>query len=471
MTGSDSDASEDVQREAAARVGQVLRGKWRLERLLGVGGMASVYAAVHRNGLRGAVKMLHPALSTLAQARERFLREGYAANTVGHEGAVRVLDDDVTDDDSVFLVMELLDGQSLEELAQRHAFRLTPSEVAAIGDQLLDVLAAAHEKRIWHRDLKPENLFLTRTGVVKVLDFGIAKIKQDGQSSRATSTGSLMGTPAFMPPEQALGKWSQVDGRSDLWAVGATLLNLLTGQYLHKGETTTEMLVSAATAPAPPVRTLDASMPEALAAVLDRALAFRIEERWPDARSMRAALRAACGPGDLSRLLATMGAPGARVSKAAEETRVANESESAPALPFVIPDELPQPPLAPTCALPESNSWPLATASPVSRSVAPSRRSMLGWIVGIAAVLLLVLPALAFLALHTKEEPKTTLTSAAPSIQEDEETEAEPSAVAVKVSASAPSTTPEAQPPPRRTPKAAPPAVSSKPPSKMIQKW
>jgi len=463
---SDSDASDDVRQAAAARVGQVLRGKWRLERLLGVGGMASVYAAVHRNGLRGAVKMLHPTLSTLAQARERFLREGYAANTVGHEGAVRVLDDDVTDDDGVFLVMELLDGQSLEELAQRHAFRLTPSEVAAIGDQLLDVLAAAHEKRIWHRDLKPENLFLTQRGVVKVLDFGIAKIKQDGQSSRATSTGSLMGTPAFMPPEQALGKWSLVDGRSDLWAVGATLLNLLTGQYLHKGETTTEMLVAAATSPAPPVRTLDASMPEALAAVLDRALAFRIDERWPDARSMQAALRAACGPGDLSRLLTTIDAPATGVSKPPQtsETRLANESESAPALPFVAPADR-QP--AATCALPESNSWPLATESPVSRSVRPSRRSMLGWIVGIAAAILLLLPALAFLALHSREptEP-ATLTSAVPSIRAEEEPE--PSAVAVKASRSAA----PAEPPPRRpTPKAAPPAPSAKPTSKMIQKW
>jgi serine/threonine protein kinase len=107
---------------------------------------------------------------------------------VGHDGVVRVLDDDIGEDGAVFLVMELLDGASVDAIAQRYDYRLSVAEAVAIGDGLLDVLAAAHGKEIWHRDLKPENLFLTRQGRVKVLDFGIAKIKQDAQSSRATTT-------------------------------------------------------------------------------------------------------------------------------------------------------------------------------------------------------------------------------------------------------------------------------------------
>jgi serine/threonine-protein kinase len=405
-----NDAADEVIARAQERVGKVLRGKWRLERLLGVGGMASVYAAVHRNGMRGAVKMLHPELSTHSGARERFLREGYAANTVEHEGAVTVLDDDAAEDGSVFLVMELLDGAAIEQVAVRLGGKLTVSEVAAIGDQLLDVLEAAHEKGIWHRDLKPENLFVTRQGRVKVLDFGIAKVKQSAQSSRATSTGSVMGTPAFMPPEQALGRWSQVDGRTDLFAVGATLLNLLTGVLLHRGETAAEVLVSAATKPAPPVQTIDPSVPEPLALVLDRALKFDREERWPDAKSMQAALREACGFGDLSRLIQALEAsPRSTGDKAAggtlpsiptqePDTRVRPQVERAPQYTptSVLPD--PQPPaFAPAATLQEETPPPvgLMTASPVSYNSDQLRRPRSGLAIVVAATVMLGIASVA----------------------------------------------------------------------------
>src|SRR5262249_54182358 len=140
---------------ARARIGKVLRDKWRLERLLGVGGMACVYAATHRNGKRGAVKILHAELALDAETRTRFLREGYVANKVDHPGAVSVLDDDTTDDGAVFLVMELLEGQAVDaRAASRPGSRLETAEVIAIAEQLLDVLAAAHDKGIVHRDLK-----------------------------------------------------------------------------------------------------------------------------------------------------------------------------------------------------------------------------------------------------------------------------------------------------------------------------
>src|SRR5690606_30373931 len=153
-----SDADDPLVQRAKARVGSVLNDKWTLNALLGVGGMAAVYAGTHRNKKRGAVKLLHAELSHEPSVRERFLREGYVANTVDHPGAVRVDDDDVTEDGAAFLVMELLEGETLDGRAQRKGGRLPVEEVLPIADQLLDTLTAAHGKGIVHRDLKPENL-------------------------------------------------------------------------------------------------------------------------------------------------------------------------------------------------------------------------------------------------------------------------------------------------------------------------
>lgn len=280
---------------ARAKVGQVLRNKWRLDTLIGAGGMATVYAATHRNGKRGAVKILHHELSADNDARTRFLQEGYAANKVEHPGAVSVLDDDVDDDGCVFLVMELLDGESADARAQqRPGERLEVHEVVTLADQLLDVLAAAHDKGIVHRDIKPENIFLTRDGGLKVLDFGIARVREVSGTAAATLTanGGPMGTPAFMPPEQALGNWSEVGPRTDLWAVGATMFTLLSGRCVHAAETMNQLLLAAMTKPAPPIASVVPGVPRALAEVIDRSLAFNAAKRWPDARAMQQALRA-----------------------------------------------------------------------------------------------------------------------------------------------------------------------------------
>ena len=285
-----------VTTRARARVGQVLRGKWRLDKLLGVGGMACVFAGTHRNGKRGAVKMLHLELSIHEDAKQRFLREGYVANKVDHPGAVSVLDDDIADDGAVFLVMELLEGETVDARVQKRAgSQLSVQEVIAIADQLLDVLVVAHEKGIVHRDLKPENLFLTTKEQLKVLDFGIARLRELSSTNQATRTGSVMGTPAFMPPEQALGNWDAVDGRTDVWAVGATMFRLLTGRAVHEADTINKLLLAAMTKPAPPIQSVMPAIPPAFAAIIDRALKFEQAERWPDARAMQQALRQLAG--------------------------------------------------------------------------------------------------------------------------------------------------------------------------------
>jgi serine/threonine protein kinase len=283
----------DPEARARARVGSVLRGKWHLDTLLGIGGMATVYAATHRNGSHAAVKILHPELCVNADVLRRFLHEGQAANTVEHDGCVRVIDDDVAEDGSPFLVTELLKGETLEDRALRMGGRLDEDDVLMVADQLLDVLAAAHAKGVIHRDLKPDNVFVTHSGEVKVLDFGIARLCQESITTRGTKTGSLMGTPAFMPPEQARGLWAEVDAVSDLWACGATLFSVLTGRAVHDGRTQNEVLLSAMTKTAPALSAVAPAISKGLAEVVDRALAFDRAERWPDAQAMQQAVRRA----------------------------------------------------------------------------------------------------------------------------------------------------------------------------------
>ena len=282
----------DNLRQAQRRIGTVLRGKYRIDGVLGMGGMAVVYAATHRNTKRFAVKMLHPELSIHDDIRTRFLREGYVANSVQHPGAVAVLDDDVAEDGAAFLVMELLDGAGAEQLWEKRGKRLSVPVVLAMSQQLLDVLAAAHARTIVHRDIKPANVFLTRDGTLKVLDFGIARLR-DATTERLTRTGIMLGTPAFIAPEQALGQSSRVDGLTDVWAVGATMFSLLSGSLVHDGDNTQMLVVQAATQPARSIARVVAHVPPPVAAVIDRALSYDKAHRWPSAAAMRDAVERA----------------------------------------------------------------------------------------------------------------------------------------------------------------------------------
>lgn len=285
---------DDAQRmRAAAREGTLLKNKWRLTTLLGVGGVASVYAASHRNGSRAAIKILHPEYSSDTEVRSRFLLEGYAANTVDHSGAVRVLDDDRTDDGVIFVVMELLEGETLEQRAARNGGSLPCAEVLVAVSGVLDVLTAAHDKAVFHRDLKPDNIFLTESGDLKVLDFGLAHMSRPLNAPRsATRLGWMMGTPGFMPPEQVRGQWELVDGRSDLWAVGATMYALLSGRRVHS-EASEEDAFVAAVQPVPSLAKVAPNVPGDVVGIVDRALALDRATRFQTAPQMRLAISAA----------------------------------------------------------------------------------------------------------------------------------------------------------------------------------
>jgi len=353
------------------RIGSTLKGKYVLESLLGVGGMAAVYRGRHRNGNRVAVKILHPSLSVNADIRDRFLREGYVANKVEHRGAVRVLDDDLLEDGSVFLVMELLEGATVDAHWERRKRRLPPREVSEIAHQLLDVLAAAHEKGIVHRDIKPENLFLTTDGVVKVLDFGIARLRDPlgGGGASATRTGRMLGTPAYMPPEQVLGLSREVDAQTDLWSVGATMFTLVSGRYVHDAETVEALLVYAGSRRAPPLSSVAPDVPAALASVIDRALVFEKQGRWATARAMETGLERA--------YVQTFGAPipGARRSRADSSSDAFAPTAYAPVGPAAVsgPNVAAEPsqPLLLPAVSPRAETWQPAPKAVQAKSAPP----------------------------------------------------------------------------------------------------
>jgi serine/threonine protein kinase len=279
-----------------AYLGTTIAGKWSLDAVLGGGGAAIVYAATHRNGNRVAIKVMRPHLLGDPDLIARFTREGQIGNRVAHPGVVKAVDDGTTEAGAPYLVMELLDGESLgQRIARAREGGLAVIDAVRIADAVLDVLAAAHACGLVHRDIKPENVFLTSDGVVKLLDFGIAG-QQTPDRRGETVMGTVLGTPAFMPPEQARGRWDEVDARSDVWAVGATLFVALTGRYLREGETPAEELL-AAMGPVGPMSTVAPEIPPPLAAVLDRALAHAPADRFATAREMQASLRGAAAQG------------------------------------------------------------------------------------------------------------------------------------------------------------------------------
>jgi serine/threonine-protein kinase len=276
----------------SVRLGQTLHGKWRLDSFIGRGGSADVYAATHRNGKRAAVKILHPQYAAEPELLKRFLREGYVANSLAHPGAVSVLDDDRCEDGAAYLVMELLEGTPLSDFSKKKT-PLAVGLVLRIADDVLDVLAAAHERGIIHRDIKPGNLFLTHEGRTKVLDFGIARLLEPDGGEPMTLSGTSLGTPAYMAPEQARGRWELVDGRTDLWALGATLIALLTGRKPRKADTANEELLFAMTQPIPPFASFAPGAPAELCALVDRAVAYERDQRFANAREMQTYVRAA----------------------------------------------------------------------------------------------------------------------------------------------------------------------------------
>ena len=283
-------AAEEVAERAAEeaeKAEELLGGRYRLGKKLGEGGMGEVFEAEHEGiGKRVAVKVLHRGYGKSKDVVARFKREARAASRIDHKGITDVTDFGVTDDNRLYFVMELLQGRLLSQALERSG-ALSLTEAVDIGLQLCSAMTAAHEAGLVHRDLKPENIILVpRSGgseQVKILDFGIAKeLGPSGGEEMLTRPGTTLGTPEYMAPEQAAGQ--PADARSDVYAVGVLLYEILCGEPPHTGTTAKEVLLKKLQEPIQPIDTRRVGIPEALSAVLMRCLSAS-----PDARprSMR----------------------------------------------------------------------------------------------------------------------------------------------------------------------------------------
>jgi serine/threonine protein kinase len=259
-------------------VGSTIAGKYRIDIKLGTGGMGAVYRATRLLiGDEVAVKVLHSEQSD-PKAAERFRREAHAAARLKHPNAVNIYDFGVTDVGLQYLVMELIEGESLRRIIKQQG-PVTPSASVEIANQVCAALDEAHRHSIIHRDIKPDNIIVdvTATGLrVKVLDFGIAKLRDD-VAGNLTQTGSILGTPHYMSPEQCLGE--ELDSRADIYSLGIVLYEMLTGTVPFNSPTPAAVVVQHVNqSPAPP-RVLNASIPASVESTVLHALEKRREDR------------------------------------------------------------------------------------------------------------------------------------------------------------------------------------------------
>ncbi|HEX7600651.1 MAG TPA: serine/threonine-protein kinase [Polyangiaceae bacterium] len=368
-------------------LGTTLAGKYRIERVLGEGGMGVVYEAFHlRLQHRVAIKMLLPVVLENPEFVARFEREARAAATLESPHVAKILDVDTSPDGLPYMVIEYLEGHDLsEELVKRG--RLPVDEAVARVMEACVPIAQAHALGIVHRDLKPANLFLATNGgqqVLKLLDFGVSKVPADA-ASRMTAALLGLGTPHYMSPEQVRDA-SDVDQRSDIWSLGIILYELLTGRPPFDGSVSS-VLASIVADPVPLPRTFRPDIPEALESVVMHALEKDVDRRFPDIRSLATAL-----------------AP------------FAPEEELVPASSVPPPPSDPTP--APALELAVDEREPGSWAEPVPG--APARRSRWAWVLvpAAAAAALGLALVVSRLATYGAVAPRSsaTLASSAPSV-------------------------------------------------------
>ncbi|ACY16289.1 serine/threonine-protein kinase [Haliangium ochraceum] len=274
-------------------------GSYRVVQKIGEGGMGAVYVGEHELlSRKAAIKVLLPMLSNDEELVQRFFNEAKAATVINHAGIVQVFDFGTTASGQAFLVMEFLEGEALEQRLERLG-RLPVADALRIVRHCAGALHAAHEVGIVHRDLKPDNIFLVPDPQVeggersKILDFGIAKLTDERQSgSVKTRTGSLMGTPTYMAPEQCRGA-GEVDLRADIYSMGCVLFHLVSGRPPFVGAGVGEVLAAHLREPAPPVRAFAPDVPPAVEALIARTLAKEPGDRFPDMKAFSAAITAA----------------------------------------------------------------------------------------------------------------------------------------------------------------------------------
>jgi len=343
-------------------------GGYIIDGLLGQGGMGIVYAATHPLiGKRAAAKVLKPELSREPAAVERFIREARAVNQIGHPNIVDIYDFGQLPDGRSYYLMDLLDGEPLRTKLKRGPLHV--SQAAVVIDETASALAAAHDKGIIHRDLKPDNVFMVdvpgRWPEVKLLDWGLAKLLRGGGKFQ-TVTGSVMGTPVYMSPEQARGE--QVDHRTDIYALGVMAYELLSGSVPFKGKSSVDTMLAHQEQPVPSLATRVPDLPDELAQLIEAMLAKDAGDR-PTLAAVRTVLKRLRGS-----KIPTMTAAGLQMPRTiSEELARRSSSELQPPDPQSVSAQMtvPRMPAAPSApisaqieALPPPPSYPYPPSTP-----------------------------------------------------------------------------------------------------------
>lgn len=272
---------------------EILDNKYRIIRLLGEGGMGAVYEGLNtRIQRRVAIKVLHGNVASNHDAVQRFEREAQAAGRIGSKHIVQVLDLGDLPGGDRFMVMEYLDGVDLTQRI-RSLGEMKPREVYPLAVQVLEGLIAAHDAGIVHRDLKPDNIFIVPEGetsdFVKILDFGISKFNVTGGEFSMTQTGVVMGTPYYMSPEQAKGS-RDLDHRTDIYSLGVILYEALSGEVPHNAETFNALIIKIVLEDAPPLPPPTSDEEAAFQAIVKKALARDVKDRYQSAAEFQADL-------------------------------------------------------------------------------------------------------------------------------------------------------------------------------------
>jgi serine/threonine protein kinase len=356
--------------DKADRIGELVGAKYRIVRLLAEGGMGVVYEAQHAVVRRRfAIKFLRPDLAERRDILGRFQREAEAAGALESENVAAAVDFGIVPDGTPYIVMEYLVGESLADLLQREG-PLAVTRAADLASQAARGMEVAHRSGIVHRDLKPQNLFLCRrqdgTDLLKVIDFGIAKLQAIDEMSSATRTGAVLGTVAYMSPEQARGD-KIIDHRSDVYALGAIVYEMLSGQKPHPAESHNAALHHIATHPAVPLASVRPGLPDQLVEIVAGALSSNPEARPPSADAFAQALTPFAG---------RQVWPAPKLEDSGP-TRVSADRRE------VTPPSRSTPPVSGLSPPTSQSSSPVATPSPVA-----ARGHRLVWVVGAAVGLL-----------------------------------------------------------------------------------
>ncbi|PYS34864.1 MAG: hypothetical protein DMG14_28465, partial [Acidobacteria bacterium] len=274
--GAPDDASTLIPTEQVETLppGTILAGRYQIVDLLGVGGMGAVYKAFDRQLTRiVALKTILPEMASTPTALKRFKQEVLLAQSIVHKNVVRIFDIG-EDGPTKFITMDFIDGVDLKSLISERG-KLPPAEAAGILRRVCQGLEAAHAAGVVHRDLKPQNIMIDKEGHIVVMDFGIA---HSGQSRGVTQTGSFLGTPEYMSPEQA--KTENVDARSDIFSVGLIFYELLTGKLPFQGKTVLETMFKRTTERAIPPAEIDKTVPKGANDIVNKCLQIEREQRY-----------------------------------------------------------------------------------------------------------------------------------------------------------------------------------------------